>query len=84
MLPVMAKETGLNLYLHIHTLEYIKKVMILKRHKDRPSCEISTTLNLGGDPWPIFIDGTGADSVIDEYKNIHKPNAPKALKSCLM
>ena len=40
----------------------------LKRHKDRPSCEISTTLNLGGDPWPIFIDGTGADNVIDEYK----------------
>lgn len=27
----------------------------LKRHKDRPSCEISTTLNLGGDPWPIFV-----------------------------
>ena len=26
----------------------------LKRHKDRPSCEISTTVNLGGDPWPIF------------------------------
>lgn len=31
----------------------------LKRHKDRPSCEISTTLNLGGEPWPIFVDGTG-------------------------
>lgn len=27
----------------------------LKRHKDRPSCEISTTLNLGGDSWPIFV-----------------------------
>jgi hypothetical protein len=40
-------------------LELIKKVMNLRRHKDRPSCEISTTLNLGGDPWPIFIDGTG-------------------------
>jgi hypothetical protein len=31
----------------------------LKRHKDRESCEISTTLNLGGDSWPIFIDGSG-------------------------
>ena len=31
---------------------------ILKKHKDRPSCEISTTLNLGGDPWSIFIEGT--------------------------
>jgi len=28
----------------------------LKRHKDRYSCELSTTLNLGGDPWPIFVD----------------------------
>ena len=55
----------------------------LKRHKDRPSCEISTTLNLGGDPWPIFIDGTGADTVIDEYKNIHKPNAPEGTKVLL-
>jgi len=32
-----------------------KKGDILKRHKDRVSCEISGTLNLGGDPWPIFI-----------------------------
>jgi hypothetical protein len=29
--------------------EFMKKDAILKRHKDRPSCEISTTLNLGGD-----------------------------------
>ena len=28
----------------------------LKRHKDRFSCELSTTLNLGGDPWPIYVD----------------------------
>ena len=40
-----------------------KKGDALKRHKDRPSCEISTTINLGGEPWPIFIDGTGADNV---------------------
>jgi hypothetical protein len=56
---------------------------ILKRHKDRPSCEISTTLNLGGDLWPIFIDGTGSNNVIDEHKNIHKPNAPKGTKITL-
>lgn len=32
---------------------------ILKRHKDRPSCEISATLTLGFDSkpvWPIFMD----------------------------
>tara|TARA_R110002110_G_scaffold162842_1_gene362381 strand:+ start:4656 stop:5279 length:624 start_codon:yes stop_codon:yes gene_type:complete len=31
----------------------------LKRHKDRPSCEISTTIHLGGEPWPIFIEPSG-------------------------
>ena len=83
MLPVMAKETGLNLIPTYSYARIYKKGDELKRHKDRPSCEISTTLNLGGDPWPIFIDGTGANSVIDEYKNIHKPNAPKGTKVLL-
>ena len=83
MLPVMAKETGLNLIPTYSYARVYKKGDILKRHKDRPSCEISTTLNLGGDPWPIFIDDTGSNNVIDEYKNIHKPNAPKGTKVLL-
>ena len=83
MLPVMAKETGLNLVPTYSYARIYKKGDILRRHKDRPSCEISTTLNLGGDPWPIFIDGTGADSVIDEYKSIIKPNAPEGTKVLL-
>lgn len=30
---------------------------ILTKHRDRPSCEISITLHLGGDkPWPIWIE----------------------------
>jgi len=28
----------------------------LKRHQDRFSCEISATLNLGGDMWPIYLE----------------------------
>lgn len=28
---------------------------VLDRHKDRPACEISITLNLDGDLWPIWI-----------------------------
>ncbi len=36
-----------------------KKGDELKRHKDRFNCEISTTMNLGGDPWPIYLDPTG-------------------------
>ena len=80
VLPVMKEKTGLNL---VPTYSYARVYQHgaeLKRHKDRPSCEISTTLNLGGDPWPIFIDPTGSNNVIDEYKGIHKPNAPKGVK----
>ena len=83
VLPIMKKETGLELIPTYSYARVYKKGDILRRHKDRPSCEISTTLNLGGDPWPIFIDGTGADSVIDEYKQIHKPNAPQGTKVML-
>ncbi len=37
------------------------KGAILHKHKDRKACEISITLNLGGDPWPIFADGEQVD-----------------------
>ena len=83
VLPRMQKETGLQLIPTYSYARLYKKGDILKRHKDRPSCEISTTINLGGAPWPIFIDGTGSNNVIDEYKNIHKPNAPNGTKVLL-
>ena len=83
VLPVMQQETGLNLIPTYSYARLYKNGDELRRHKDRPSCEISTTINLGGDPWPIFIDGTGADTVIDEYKKIHKPNAPEGTKVLL-
>tara|TARA_R100000935_G_C2754922_1_gene131210 strand:- start:55 stop:696 length:642 start_codon:yes stop_codon:yes gene_type:complete len=79
-LPVMQKETGLELVPTYSYARAYKKGDILKRHKDRPSCEISTTIHLGGDQWSIFIDPTGSNNVIDEYKNIHKPNAPQGVK----
>ena len=80
VLPVMKEKTGLNL---VPTYSYARVYQHgaeLKRHKDRPSCEISTTLNLGGDPWAIYLDPTGANNVIDEYRNIHKPNAPEGVR----
>ena len=83
VLPKMQEETGLRLVPTYSYARLYKTGDILKRHKDRPSCEISTTLNLGGAPWPIFIDGTGSNNVIDEYKNVHKPNAPKGTKVLL-
>jgi len=58
MLPVMKKHTGLDLCPTYSYARAYKKGDELKKHKDRPSCEISTTLNLGGDPWSIFVEGT--------------------------
>ena len=83
VLPIMAQETGLELIPTYSYARLYKKGDILKRHKDRPSCEISTTIHLGGNPWPIFIDGTGADNVINEEQNLIKPNAPEGTKVLL-
>ena len=57
--PVMEKHTGLKLMETYSYARIYKKGDVLARHKDRYSCEISTTLNLGGDPWPIYLDPTG-------------------------
>ena len=54
----MQQETGLNLIPTYSYARLYKKGDVLKRHKDRPSCEISTTIHLGGTPWPIFIEDT--------------------------
>ena len=55
-LPVMEKTTKLKLNPTYSYARIYKTGDILHRHKDRFSCEISTTLNLGGDPWPIHLE----------------------------
>ena len=50
VMPVMEKQTELNLIPTYSYARIYKKGDILERHKDRYSCEVSTTLNLGGDP----------------------------------
>lgn len=50
------KYTGLDL---IPTYSYTRLYTngsTLARHKDRPSCEISVTLNLGGEQWDFYLD----------------------------
>ena len=81
VLPVMQQHTEMNLIpCYTYTRVY-KKGDILHRHKDRPSCEISTTLHLGGDPWTIFLDPTGANNILSgtETTTVVKPNAPKGI-----
>ena len=57
--PIMEKTTGLKLYPAYTYARIYKKGDVLKRHKDRFSCEISTTMNLGGDKWPIYLEPSG-------------------------
>ena len=57
--PGMEKATGLKLYPAYTYARIYKKGDILKRHKDRFSCEISTTMNLAGDDWPIYLEPSG-------------------------
>ena len=59
--PVMEKHTGLKLSPTYSYARIYKYGDVLARHKDRYSCEISTTLNLGGEQWPIYLDPTGGD-----------------------
>jgi len=79
--PIMEEKIKLKL---IETYSYAriyKKGDILKKHKDRLSCEISTTLNLGGDSWPIFIE---PDSKKGKHENgNYVPSKSKGVKVVL-
>jgi len=82
MVPIMKAKTGLELIPTYSYTRLYEKGNILHRHKDRPSCEVSTTLHLGGDEWPIYMDPTGADNILSgkETTTIVKPGAPKGIR----
>ena len=61
--PIMEKTTGLKLYPSYTYARIYKKGDELKRHKDRFSCEISTTMNLAGDDWPIYLEPSGKEGM---------------------
>ena len=77
--PEMEKVTGLKLYPAYTYARIYKKGDILHRHKDRFSCEISTTMNLGGDPWPIYLSPHENVGVPDG-KNITTISKAKGIK----
>ena len=66
--PKMEKLTGLKLNPTYSYARIYKKGDVLHRHKDRFSCEISTTMNLGGDDWPIYLENK---------KNVGVPDGKK-------
>ena len=55
----MEKETGIKLQPAYSYARIYKQGDTLHRHKDRYSCEVSTTLNLGGELWPIYLEPSG-------------------------
>jgi hypothetical protein len=59
--PVMEKETDIKLTETYSYARIYKEGDELFRHKDRPSCEISTTMHLGGDEWSIFLEPSGEE-----------------------
>ena len=63
VMPIMEKITKLKLIPNYSYARIYKKGDILKRHKDRFSCEISTTLNIGGDSWPIYLEPSGKEGL---------------------
>ena len=57
--PKIEKETKLKLIPTYSYARIYKTGDILKRHKDRLSCEISATMFLGGEPWELYIEPSG-------------------------
>ena len=74
----MEKETKLKLISTYSYARIYKKGDVLKRHKDRFSCEISTTMFLGGDPWSIYLDPTNTE--LHDATKPYRPIGNKGIK----
>lgn len=57
--PRVEKETGTKLLPNYAYTRVYERGDELKKHTDRFSCEISTTINLGGESWPIYVKPIG-------------------------
>jgi len=77
--PTVEKITGYKLVENYSFMRIYKKGDVLKRHKDRSSCEISTTLNLGGDDWPIYLS-PNKNVGIPDGKKITSASKVKGIK----
>jgi hypothetical protein len=59
----MQEETGLELLPTYSFSRLYTYGAVLRKHKDRPECEVSVTVMVGssGEKWPIYIDGNELD-----------------------
>jgi len=81
--PLMEKITKLKLSPNYAYARIYKKGDTLFRHKDRFSCEISTTMHLGGDNWPIFLEPDQLKGETDSKTGHYKPSKSKGVKVML-
>ena len=60
---LMEEHTGKKLLPTYSFWRCYTKYADLKKHRDRPSCEVSVTVNIASDgtKWPIFIEGVPVD-----------------------
>ena len=77
--PIMEEKSGVKLVPTYSYARIYKKGDVLHRHKDRSSCEISTTINLGGEPWPIYLEPDVNVGHLDENDN-YVPGTNKGVK----
>jgi len=83
LLPIMEKETELKLNANYSYARIYKKGDILERHKDRFSCEISTTMHLGGGGWPIYLEPDASQGILNNETKEYKPSKSKGVKILL-
>jgi len=79
--PLMEKTTGLKLNPSYSYTRLYKKGDVLARHKDRFSCEISTTMNLGGDSWALCLEPSGKEGLKGIKVNL-KPGDMLVYRGC--
>ena len=82
LLPVMEKETELKLNPNYSYARIYKKGDVLHRHKDRFSCEISTSMHLGGGCWAIYLEPDASKGITDKKGN-YIPSKSKGVKIML-
>lgn len=78
--PRVQESSGLALYPTYSYFRLYKRGDVLRRHRDRPACEISVTLNLGqtpAEPWPIHVEG-----VVGPYAALLTPGDALLYRGC--